>query len=407
MEFTSAKDTAPIKTYESEEELDLGKSRIRNMGNTCYMNSILQCINHTPLLREYILSNRYVDDLKYNISTKAKENDEILDENQVKTLFKTNIIYQLHRIMKIMWSKNCLVTPASFRKLIAKKNDMFNGFRQHDSQEFMIYIIDQIHEEMAKKTNIIFGNKVYPKEEIIKNKLNDIKFEEIQTNLEHKLISMLANVTWRNYIRNQYSIVTELFTGLFHSTLESQVCHNKSHAFDPFMCLSASIPINTKGNTYLEMKKEFSLYEVLDNFFSSEVMTGDNKVNCERCCKKTSSTKQISIWFPPKILIIQIKRFLKNPYGFTTRKINNSINYPIRGLDLYNYTSDANKKSYKYNLFAVNIHSDFGGIHSGHYYSYCKNTFDNKWYCYNDENIREIDNVQHKDAYLLFYYLVN
>ena len=103
---------------ESEEELDLGKSRIRNMGNTCYMNSIIQCINHTPLLREYILSNKYVDTLKENIVVSL---DGDCDENDIKTNFKNNIIYQLHRIMKVMWSKNCLVTPASFRKIIAKK----------------------------------------------------------------------------------------------------------------------------------------------------------------------------------------------------------------------------------------------------------------------------------------------
>ena len=42
--------------------------------------------------------------------------------------------------MKIMWSKNCLVTPASFKKLLAKKNDMYAGFAQHYSQEFLIYI---------------------------------------------------------------------------------------------------------------------------------------------------------------------------------------------------------------------------------------------------------------------------
>lgn len=395
MEFTNSDSNLP----DSEQEIDLGKSRIKNMGNTCYMNSILQCINHTPLLREYILSNRYVDTLKQNIKDAGGEGKS--DENVVKTVFKTNIIYQLHRIMKIMWSKNCLVTPASFRKLVAKKNDMFQGFRQHDSQEFMIYIIDQIHEEMGQKANILFGKENTE----FKTKKSTKQMSETSNVMENQLISILAMTSWRNYIRHKYSIITELFTGMYHSTLESNTCHNKSHAFDPFMCLSASVPIDTSSNPYFESRKEFSLYELLDNFFSLEEMSGDNKVNCERCCRKTDSTKQISIWFPPKILIIQIKRFLKNPYGYTTKKINNKVTYPIRGLDLYKYTSEANKKSYKYNLFAVNIHSDFGGINSGHYYSYCKNTFDNKWYCYNDEHIVEIKNVQHNDAYLLFYYL--
>jgi ubiquitin C-terminal hydrolase len=406
-----------ILPVESKEDLDFGKSRIRNMGNTCYMNSIIQCINHTPLLREYILNSSYIDSLKKKVKKKIEHSDETDIENAIKSEIKNTVIYQLHRIMKIMWSKDCIITPASFRRMIGKKNEMFSGYMQHDSQEFLIYVLDQIHEDMAQGINVIFGYKVIPEEEsttsnVIEeeikdnNDCNEIYNNSInnKSNVENKLIQMLASVTWRNYIRKNYSIITELFTGLYHSVLESNVCHNKSHAFDPFMCMPVSIPVNTSN--YMEMNKTFTIYECLDNFFKQEEMNGDNKVNCDRCCRKTDSTKKISIWFPPKILIIQLKRFLKNPYGFTTRKINNRVTYPIKGLDLYNYTSDENKKSYKYNLFGINIHSDFGGINSGHYYSYCKNTYDNKWYCYNDEHTREVTDIQHKDAYLLFYYLV-
>ena len=109
---------------------DLGKSRMRNMGNTCYMNSIIQCLNHTPLLREYILNNAYVPELKEKIIDEfTRQNKEenlaftrdMVDDNDVRKIFKTTLIYQYHRILKIMWEKNCLVTPASFKKLIAKK----------------------------------------------------------------------------------------------------------------------------------------------------------------------------------------------------------------------------------------------------------------------------------------------
>ena len=43
-------------------------------------------------------------------------------------------------------------------------------------------------------------------------------------------------------------------------------------------------------------------------------------------------------------------------------------------------------------------------MNSGHYYSYCKNVADNKWYCYNDENVIKVNKIQNNDAYLLFYY---
>ena len=123
--------------------------------------------------------------------------------------------------------------------------------------------------------------------------------------------------------------------------------------------------------------------------------------------EKVEANKKISLWSAPKLLIIQIKRFMKNPYGYTTRKLKNKVTYPVKGLDLTKYTSEYNKKTYKYNLFAVNVHSDFGGMNSGHYYSYCKNITDNNWYCYNDENVVKINKVQNSDAYLLFYYRVD
>lgn len=384
---------------------DLGKSRMRNMGNTCYMNSIIQCLNHTPLLREYILNNAYVPELKEKIIDEfTRQNKEenlaftkdMVDDNDVRKIFKTTLIYQYHRILKIMWEKNCLVTPASFRKLIAKKNDMFAGYMQHDSQEFLIFMLDQIHEDMAKKVNVVFGKKV----------LNNETSEE-SVNTESTIVNLMANRIWNIFIRNQYSIITELFTGMYHSELVSKNCGNKSHAFDPFTCLSVSVPISEGIQAYKDLNKEFTIYDCLDNFFTTEDLGSDNKIMCDRTMEKVEATKKISLWSPPKILVIQIKRFMKNLYGQTTKKLKNKVTYPVKNLDLTKYTSEYNKKNYKYNLFAVNIHSDNGSIHSGHYYSYCKNIVDNKWYCYNDEHTIPIKNIHSDNAYLLFYYRVD
>jgi ubiquitin carboxyl-terminal hydrolase 4/11/15 len=99
-------------------------------------------------------------------------------------------------------------------------------------------------------------------------------------------------------------------------------------------------------------------------------------------------------------------------YG-DSEKINNKITFPINGLDITKYIHPLSEnKNNTYDLFAINNHTNFNkfgfnGISFGHYYSYCKNEMDSKWYDYNDESVNEIDekDIVTENAYILFYKL--
>ena len=108
----------------------------------------------------------------------------------------------------------------------------------------------------------------------------------------------------------------------------------------------------------------------------------------------------------PKVFIILIKRFEYTEYG--AEKLNHLINFPINNLDITKYLHQHHVSKYKtYNLFAINNHDSMNsnGIGFGHYYSYCKNSIDNKWYNFDDDEVNEIDedDLVTNKAYMLFY----
>ena len=162
------------------------------------------------------------------------------------------------------------------------------------------------------------------------------------------------------------------------------------------------------GNQKKEDHK-FNLYDLLDNYIQPEYLDGENKWNSPYAKKLVDAEKLNLIWETPKILIFLIKRF---EYSYTgAKKLNNIINFPIDNLDISKYLHPNHVSKYtNYSLFAINNHTNFNnfgfnGISFGHYYSYCKNYTDNKWYKYDDENVTQINesNIITNSAYMLFY----
>jgi ubiquitin C-terminal hydrolase len=108
----------------------------------------------------------------------------------------------------------------------------------------------------------------------------------------------MSNNCWQKYIRNEFSIIKNLFGGLSHVVITCSFCGNKSHNFDFFQVLQLSIPENATD-----------IYDCLDEFFKEEQMDKDNMIKCEFCGRFNKSTKQTNLCKLPKVLIIQLKRF--------------------------------------------------------------------------------------------------
>lgn len=327
---------------------------LRNLGNTCYMNSILQCLCSTPHLAEYFHKNYYQADI--NRSNLLGHKGEVAEEFGI--------------IMKALWtSQYKYVSPKDFKVTIGKINDQFAGYSQQDSQELLLFLMDGLHEDLNKA-----DNRKRLKEE----------------NNDHLNDSQAADIAWMKHKQLNESIIVALFQGQFKSTVQCLTCHKKSRTFEAFMHLSLPLPSSSKC----------SLQDCLKSFSKEEKLTDNNRFFCSNCKTRRDSMKKIEIWKLPPVLLVHLKRFSYE--GRWKQKLQTHVDFPLEHLDLSQYVIGP-KTFKKYSVFGVSNH--YGGLDGGHYTAYCKNAIRQKWFKFDDHEVSEISvsSVKTSAAYILFY----
>lgn len=343
--------------------LNKGLTGLCNLGNTCFMNSILQCLSNTLTLTEYFLKEQYRDEDQDRHHQARKE--------YVLVLCYSNLI-------KNIWEQNTLLKPRSFLSIVSKLIPSYKVGTQQDSHEFLTQLLQLIH------SGICYQIEVGIKGEI--------------TNESDRLMVESIN-QWKLHFENNYSVIIDSFYGMTSNLISCQHCNHSSRTFEPFSCISLPIP-----------DTPCHLIECLHNYFSVQSTISDYTCEKENCKKLGTCSKETQLWMLPNYIIITFKRFnnknkkITTKINFLNKEMNNSLSEHF-DLDLTPFIcpnkQDSNK--YIYSLYAVNCHTgDTGG---GHYYSYIKNV-DGKFYMMNDANVTlaSIDDICSDTAYILFYY---
>nr|XP_047927994.1 ubiquitin carboxyl-terminal hydrolase 8 isoform X2 [Anser cygnoides] len=328
---------------------------LRNLGNTCYMNSILQCLCNAPHLADYFNRNLYQDDI--NRSNFLGHKGEVAEEFGV--------------IMKALWTGQYkYISPKDFKITIGKINDQFAGYSQQDSQELLLFLMDGLHEDLNKADN----RKRYKEEN--NDHLDDLR---------------AAELAWQKHKQLNESIIVALFQGQFKSTVQCLTCHKKSRTFEAFMYLSLPLASTSKC----------TLQECLRLFSKEEKLTDNNRFYCSHCKTRRDSLKKIEIWKLPPVLLVHLKRFSYD--GRWKQKLQTSVDFPLETLDLSQYVIGPKNNLKRYNLFSVSNH--YGGLDGGHYTAYCKNASKQRWFKFDDHEVSEISasSVKSSAAYILFY----
>jgi len=321
------------------------------MGNTCSINTMIQCLGHCDLFRKFLL-----------------EETQLFHK---KEQYQFSMGDELRMICKQLWVDQDSLIPSRFLSALQETlgKDFRIGREQMDLTEVWMILIQNLLEESHQfqfKSNY-FQTRSYP--------------HPMLDYLHKEMIEQLTK-----HSQNTNSPLLDLIQGVQVQQMECKTCGKLYHNIEPFQC------------TYFELpQKEIVQFEECLIKWLEKDTVEDWK--CDQC-KGSTNEKILRVWRLPNIWMIVLKRF----NGL--KKLHIPVNIPLE-LHLPTGFEMAKPSACSYQLKAIGNH--YGSLYGGHYNAICKNDSESHpWCLYDDLSITHLTNIlsilqKNRDAYVLFY----
>ncbi|TRY64549.1 hypothetical protein DNTS_008224 [Danionella cerebrum] len=408
----------------------IGLRGLINLGNTCFMNCIVQALTHTPLLRDFFLSDRHKCEMQSN-SCLVCEMSQLFQE-----------FYSGHRSPHI---------PFRLLHLVWTHARHLAGYEQQDAHEFLIAALDVLHRHCKGTSHSqpirallgvlqpIGGVHAWPcrewvnKHKRVKSEETGSEWEDVEEKVESSSFSRSSSCTddngkKANNPNHCNCIIDQIFTGGLQSDVTCQACHGVSTTIDPFWDISLDLPGSSTPFWPLSPGSDGSvmngdahthpggatttLTDCLRRFTRPEHLGSSAKIKCSGCHSYQESTKQLTMKRLPIVACFHLKRFEHS--AKLRRKITTYVSFPLE-LDMTPFMASSKESRMngqyqtpadndnKYSLFAVVNHQ--GTLESGHYTTFIRQHKD-QWFKCDDAIITKasITDVLDSEGYLLFYH---